>query len=111
MKHSYQAEKFSSARRALMLPHPQGEAKSIAAAFHECDRGLAQFNRNQLDQEAKDWLVKLDKLMNTSGLNDPQKKGLWQVKAETLSESERLELSHIVDELAHRFDDEWHDDL
>ncbi len=106
MKHSYQAEKFSAARRALMLPHPRGEATSIAAAFHECSLGLTQFNRNQLDQDAKDWLAKLDRLMNTSGLNDPNKKGLWQVKAETLSDGEKVELSHIIDELAHRFDDE-----
>lgn len=40
MKFGYSAEKFSDARRSLMLPHPQGEAQSIADAFFECDSGL-----------------------------------------------------------------------
>jgi hypothetical protein len=43
--------------------------------------------------------------MDTSGLADPHSKGLWQVKAETLTESEKFELSRTIDELAQRFDD------
>ena len=109
MKYSYQAEKFASARRALMLPHPRGEAPSIAGAFHECHLGLHHLDRNQLNDTARDWLAKLDRLMETSGLQDPHGKGLWQIKAETLTESEKFELSQVVDELAHWFDAEYHD--
>ncbi len=49
--------------------------------------------------------------MDTSGLADPHSKGLWQIKAETLTEREKMGLSQIVDELAHWFDDQYHDGL
>lgn len=103
MKYSYQAEKFAAARSALMLPHPKGEAASIASAFHECHLGLHQIDRSQLDDNAKDWLATLDALMDASGLADSHGKGLWQIKAETLTVNDKFELSRIVDELAHWF--------
>ena len=34
------AEKLSDARRALMLPHPEGETESIVNAFSECSKVL-----------------------------------------------------------------------
>jgi len=105
VKYSYQAEKFADARSALMLPHPTGESASIASAFHACSLGLHQLARSQLDDNARYWLTKLDRFMDTSGLADPHSKGLWQVKAETLTESEKFELSRTIDELAQRFDD------
>jgi hypothetical protein len=111
VKYPYQAEKFAKARRALMLPHPIGQADSIARAFHECHLGLHRLDRRQLDDNARDWLVKLDRCMDTSGLADRHSKGLWQIKAETLTESEKMGLSQIVDELAHWFDDQYHDEL
>jgi len=104
MRYLYQAEKFAAARRALMLPHPMGEAVSIAGAFHECSLGLHKIDRSQLDSTAIEWLKKLDKLMDYSGSNDSTGKGLWQVKAETLTVDQKSELSHIIDELAHWFD-------
>ncbi len=60
-------------------------------------------NRKLLDHYAQDLLAKLDKIMDTSGLADAAEKGLWQVKAETLTVNEKSELSHIVDELANWF--------
>ena len=111
MKYSYQAEKFAGARRALMLPHPTGEAASIESAFSQCRLGVHQLDRSQLDDDARDWLAKLDRFMDTSGLADPYSKGLSQIKAETLTESEKFELSRIIDELAHWFEGEFHDDL
>ena len=111
MKYSYQAERLAGARSALMLPHPTGEAASIASAFHECHNGLHQLDRSQLDDNARDWLAKLDRFMDTSGLADPYSKGLWQIKAETLTESEKFELSRIIDELAHWFRRESYDGL
>jgi len=40
MKYSYQTEKLSVARSALMLPHYKGEAHAIASAFHQkCKNG------------------------------------------------------------------------
>lgn len=104
MRFSYQAEKLSSARSALMLPHTGGEHESIAGAFHEISLALHKFDRSQLDDNATIWVRKLDALMDTTGLSDPNKEGLWAVKAKTLSDDDKIELSHVVDELAHWFD-------
>lgn len=104
MKFPYQAEKFSAARSCLMLPHPKGEAESIAHAFHECHLGLHDLRRDNLDDNARNWLAKLEALMDTTGLEDPSGRGLWAVKAERLTVDEKLELSRVVDELAAWFD-------
>jgi len=77
VKYSYPAEKFSTARRYLMLPHTKGEAESIMLAFHECSLGLHDLDRDDLDENARDWVRKLEELMNTDGLNDPSDRGLW----------------------------------
>ncbi len=103
MKFSYQSEKFSSARSALMLPHPNGEAASIAAAFHQCSLGLHQLYEKDLDDNARSWTEKLRELMDTSGLVDPDGRGLWAVKAASLTVDQKFELSRVVDELAHWF--------
>lgn len=104
MSFTYQAEKFSSARSALMLPHFSGEHISIANAFHEISLALHQFDRSQLDDSATSWIKKLDSLMDTEDLSDPNQEGLWAVKAKTLSEDDKIELSMVVDELAHWFE-------
>ena len=49
---AYPSEKFSEARRKLMLPHPRGEAFSISDAFHSCSLGLASVDKGFLDDEA-----------------------------------------------------------
>lgn len=103
MKYSYLAEKLSAARRCLMLPHPKGEADSIFHAFHECKLGLMGIDINSLDETPRDWIKKLDKLMSTAGLEDPSKRGLWLIKAEQLSTDDKIELSHVIDELAFWF--------
>ena len=87
-----------------MLPHTKGEAESIMLAFHECSLGLHDLDRDDLDENARDWVRKLEELMNTDGLNDPSDRGLWKVKAEQLSNDEKTGLSRVVDELAHWFD-------
>lgn len=104
MKFPYQAEKFSVARSSLMIPHPKGETESIVGAFHECSLGLHELNKKELDDNAKGWIAKLKDLMDTSGLTDPDGRGLWAVKAASLTTEQKFELSHVVDELAHWFD-------
>jgi len=102
-KFTYPSEKFSVARSSLMLPHPRGEAASIASAFHECSLGLHDVRDEDLDNHARGWVAKLRELMDTSGIQDPTGRGMWLIKAEQLSEEEKFELSRIVDELAHWF--------
>ena len=103
MKFSYQLEKFSLARRALMLPHPDGEAASIVSAFFEISHALHQFDRSQVPDEVRDWLRKTESFMEVTGLADPANEGLYKVRAGSLTTDEKLELSHLVDELAHWF--------
>lgn len=99
MSFSYAAEKFASARSALMLPHPQGEAQSIASAFFECHIGLDRLDRSLLDDDARKWLNELDLLMSTSGLEDPHREGLHLLKARMLSVDDQFQLSSVIDEL------------
>ena len=95
------ATKLGEARRSLMVPHPDGEEKSIAQAFQEISQGLHCFNIGDLqDKNVEGWLIKLQQIMDTHGLADPSKIGLYQVKAATLSTRERSELSGVVDQLA-----------
>lgn len=105
MRYSYQAEKLSSARSSLMLPHTRGEAESIANAFHELSLAFHKLDVHALDDSAQRWVDKLQRYMDTTGLSDPNDEGIWVVKAHTFSADEQLEISHTVDELAHWFDD------
>lgn len=104
MKFMYPAEKFSAARRNLMLPHSQGEARSICDAFSECGSGLLNLNSDDLDDNAKRWIEVLKGLMDTSGIEDPDRRGTLTIKAETMSDEQKYELSRVVDSLAHWFD-------
>ena len=104
MKYSYQAEKFSSARRSLMLPHAKGETASIADAFAECVHGTAKLELADLDDNAKELLRKLNELIDPVGLKDPADRGFYAIKAEKLTIEQRRELSAVVDELATWFD-------
>ncbi len=99
----YLAEKFSIARSILMLPHSRGEEESIAEAFHTCRSLLHTLDRDELDEDARGLVRKLDDLMNTDGLSDPSGRGLWLVKAKKFSTDEKLELSSTVDALADWF--------
>ena len=104
MKYTYASEKFATARRSLMLPHPDGDTKSIADAFSECFLSLRTFNYDDLDDGAKTSLRKLEELMGTTGLDDPLHRGLYTIKAERLSLDQKTELSKEVDYLATWFD-------
>ncbi len=106
MKFSYQAEKFAQARSCLMLPHSHGEAESIANAFERCSRGLYEMDKDSLDSDARGWILELEDMMNTDGIDDPDSVGTYRLKAEQFSHDQKLELSNIVDELAHWFDRE-----
>jgi hypothetical protein len=107
MKFGYQLEKFSAARSALMLPHPRGESESIASAFHACSLGLHGLELDSLDDNVRDWIRKVEAFMDTAGLSNPDGRGLWVIKADSLTEEQKFELSRVVDELAHYFDREF----
>ena len=87
-----------------MLPHPDGDTKSIADAFAECSHGLHNINRDDFDDAARESVRKLEELMGTTGLDNPLHRGLYTVKAERLSLDQKAELSREVDYLATWFD-------
>jgi hypothetical protein len=100
---AYQAEKLSAARRVLMLPHPRGEAESIAEAFELCSRAFFRFDTNALDDNARRWILTIKDFMDTSGIDNVGGRGTYVIKAERLTNDEKRELSNAVDELAHWF--------
>src|SRR5215212_6659108 len=99
----YAAEKFAVARHALMIPHLQGEARSIVDAFHECTLGLEDIDLNDLDDDARNWVAQLQELMDTTGIDDPDERGTWLIKADQLTDTQKFDLSNAVDGLAHWF--------
>jgi hypothetical protein len=103
VKYSYAAEKFSNARRMLMLPPPAKEAQIIALAFHEISLCLRDLRQDDLDDSAKDWLAKVQSFMDTTGVVDLTGSGTYQVKAQSLTQDQKLELAGCVDELASWF--------
>lgn len=103
MDFSYPSEKFSTARRNLMLPSPSHEAEDIAMAFHECHLGLLDVRPEDLDDNARHWVTVLKGLMNTTDIEDPTGRGKWPIKAERLSADDKIQLVRVMDELAHWF--------
>lgn len=103
-QYRYQSKKFSAARRSLMLPHPRGEAESIASAFREISFGLDNLDEGELDEAARNWVEKIKELMDATGIDDPTDRGQLSIKAEQLTEDQKFELSRVLDELAHWFD-------
>ncbi|NWA24721.1 hypothetical protein HX866_07450 [Pseudomonas gingeri] len=103
MTFSYASEKFSTARSLLMLPHPQGEDRSIAEAFFECSLGLTDIDRDQLDDDSRAWVEELDGLMSTEGVLDPKQEGAYLVKAREFTLDDRYRVSHLVDTLHYWF--------
>ena len=55
-----------------MLPHPKGEAASIASAFAECAFGISKVDPADLDDYARELLSKLNALIDPIGLRTLQ---------------------------------------
>jgi hypothetical protein len=71
MSFSYQAQKLSQARHALMLPHIHGESRSIANAFSCISLAFNQMNEDKLDDSSRHWVNKIKLLMDATVFNDP----------------------------------------
>ena len=82
------------AQVALMLPHPEGEAKSIADAFWRCSEAFRDLNDDELDDSAKAYVATIRELMG------PGDTPLVD-RASAMSVDEQYELRDAVDGLAH----------
>lgn len=105
---SYQAEKLCQARSSLMAPHPGGEDLSFQQAFNYCSRALHDLNLELVDDDgARGWIAIIERVIDTTGIEDTTGEGLWFAKARSISCDEKSEFSHAVDELASYFDMEF----
>lgn len=98
-----QVERFASARRCLMLPHPDGDAAAISKCFVACHAGLRSLRRGLLDAHAQQWLEQLEQLMSTETIEANSDSERLQKRAQQLSAEEQSDLSRLVDELANWF--------
>jgi hypothetical protein len=90
-----------------MLPHPDGEAQSIAHAFNACSLAFHELDPQDLDDDARSWFTKIVSLMDTSQVRSSGMRGTHVLKAETLSLDDKLELKDAIDQLADWFDRAW----
>lgn len=103
MDFGYAAEKFNAARHNLMLPHPRGEAASVADAFLECQLGIGKGRPEDLPHEdAARQLRELIAFMDTSDV--PVESGKWHAKADGFNTDELARVSSLVDQLAWWFE-------
>jgi hypothetical protein len=84
--------KFNAARKSLIAPHPDGEARSFYYAFQNCSLAFNHFDANRVkDEEAGKWIKTILQLMDTTGLQDTPGEGLWQARAKQMSLEEKIE--------------------
>jgi hypothetical protein len=88
----YAMEKFTMARRSLMLPHPLGEAAAIGSAVHEYHLGLHHLPEEELDESTRERIQRLKELIDITRMEEAE-----------LSLLQKSELSDLVDELAEVF--------
>ena len=91
-RYKYPEEKFSQARRNLMLPPREKEALAISEACNECGLGLHDLSLDDLDDTARDYISRLTKLI---------------VRKETLSAADKHDLCESINYLAYYFHDRW----
>ena len=103
MSYSFPAEKFSVARDALMQPHPDGQHVALETALIECRVGLHRMNRSKLDSITRSQIFKLEGFMDSTGFSDADGDSAWTVRLKGLSDEERSEVFHLVDDLANFF--------
>ena len=68
---------------------------SIADAFRECGHAFHVLDESGLDDNTRDWVNKIKELMNIKG---------------SFSIDQQIELSRVIDELAHWFDRKYWSD-
>jgi hypothetical protein len=88
----YPMEKFTMARRLLMLPHPLGEAAAIESAVHECQLGLQQLPEEVVDEDTRERIRRLKAVIDAARIEEAE-----------LSVVQQRELSDLVDALAEVF--------
>lgn len=100
LRYTHLSKAMSAARRSLMLPHLDGEARAIADALSECELGLHNFPDILLDDAARASAATVRIAMSTEGVPEDAVNGSLFRKAEMMNLDEKIILSRAVDELA-----------
>lgn len=96
----YARQKLDQARSSLMGPNgADADAGRFADAFLMISPLMPE-DVADLPEPASDYWAKISRFMDTSGLVDPDDRGLNAVRAAAMSHDERLEFARNVDELA-----------
>lgn len=88
----YAEERFSQARRYLMLPPRGKKALAISQACKECELGLQDLSMDKLDYKAQDHVSQLKKLI---------------LRNHKLNAAEKHDLCESINYLAYYFHDRW----
>ncbi len=89
-----------------MPPYTEGEEKSFADAFHFCTLAFTDtdFDVTQVkDENASRWIETIERLKDTTNVQDPTKDGKGVQRARAMNSEEKHEFSNAVDELADWF--------
>jgi len=91
-RYKYPEEKFSQARRHLMLPPRGKKALAISQACSECELGLHDLLLDDLDNTARGHIFKLTELIR---------------RIQKLNAADKHDLCESINYLAYYFHDRW----
>jgi hypothetical protein len=101
MSTDYLGQKFSEARRALMIPHYGDAARALAGAINSCATALHNEQIKLVkDEEMLRHLDTIRRHLPAADLPDPTHVGISLIKAQMMTEAEKAEFSRAVDILA-----------
>lgn len=104
------AEKFSEARRSLMLPlGAVSEERRFAEAFHQCSSAIEQFDVSSVpDEYARDALQVVQSALDTTGISDPTGEGTHIHRIRSMDLVAKSNFADAVDTLATWFHDAFY---
>jgi len=102
-RYAYPADRLSAAWRRLRTPYPAGDAVNYADALQECCLGLGNISERDLDDKARSCVRTIKRTIEAPPEEDTSFPGTWQLRAERLTEKQKHDFSHAVDELAYWF--------
>jgi hypothetical protein len=101
MSTDYLGQKFSEARRALMIPHYGDEARALAGAINSCATALHNEQIKLVkDDEMLRHLDTIRRHLPAADLSDSAHVGTSLIKAQMMTQAEKAEFSRAVDILA-----------
>jgi hypothetical protein len=86
-RYAYPADRLSAAWRRLRAPYLSGDTANFAGALQECSLGLGDLREQDLDDKARSCVRTIKSTLETTQLTEKQKH----------------DFSHAVDELAYWF--------